>query len=341
MTNGILRVPSALNFPAWAEVWPGILTAITIALAASFVAEHQGGPQLLYALFFGMAFNFAANGPKIKAGIDFASRQILRFGVALLGARITLEQLSGIGTGPMLLVIGGLIATILFGTLLGRVLKRPLVEGVLTGGAVAICGASAALAISAVLPKTEENQRFTLFTVVGVTTLSTLAMIAYPALASALGLDANAAAVFLGGSIHDVAQVVAAGYLISPEVGDTAVFVKLLRVAMLLPVVLVLSILFRGDGTQGTRPPLLPTFLVGFAALMALNSVGVIPQQVSKACSDLSRWCLVVSIAALGVKTSLQQLAQLGWRPVLMMVANTVFLATLILAGLYMLGQHH
>ena len=336
MTTGILRLPPALQPPALAEIWPGLLTAITIALAATFVAEHQGGPQLLYALFFGMAFNFAANGPKVKAGIDFTSRQVLRFGVALLGMRITFEQITAIGTGPILLVAGGLVLTILFGFLLSRLLGRPAAEGVLTGGAVAICGASAALAISAVLPRNEENQRFTLFTVVGVTTLSTVAMIAYPSVARALDLDPQAAAVFLGGTIHDVAQVVAAGYMISPEVGDSATFVKLLRVAMLLPVVLMFSVLFRGKsgGQEGSKPPLLPGFLVGFAVLVAINSMGWIPQSVSQWGSGLSRWCLVVAIAALGVKTSLQQLAQLGWRPVFLLAADTVFLAGLILGGI-------
>ena len=326
-----------LQLPDWPVIWPGVLTAITIALAATFIAEHQGGPQLLYALFFGMAFNFAANGEKVKAGIEFASRQILRFGVALLGARITAEQISGLGAVPIMMVIGGVVLTILFGALVGRLLGRPKTEGLLTGGAVAICGASAALAISAVMPKNEENQRFTLFTVVGVTTLSTVAMIAYPAIARALDLDPGAASVFLGGTIHDVAQVVAAGYMISPEVGDGATFVKLLRVAMLLPVVLVFSLVFRTRGEGGARPPLLPGFLIGFAILVVINSIGIIPKPVTDAASHLSRWCLVVAIAALGVKTSLQQLASLGWRPVLMLAVDTVFLAGLILGGLLLM----
>jgi len=325
----------AQRLPLWKALWPGVLTAITIAMAATFVAEHQGGPQLLYALFFGMAFNFAAQGPKVKAGIEFASRQILRFGVALLGVRITIDQIASIGSVSIYMVIGGVFLTIIFGVLLGKVLQRPTVEGVLTGGAVAICGASAALAISAVLPKSEENQRFTLFTVVGVTALSTVAMIAYPSIAKFLELSPNASAVFIGGTIHDVAQVVAAGYLISPEVGDTATFVKLLRVAMLLPVVVILSLLFRSQGGgQGSKPPLLPLFLAGFAALIVINSLGWIPAPVVQGFSGLSRWCLVVAIAALGVKTSFQQLAALGWRPVLMLVVDTVFLACLILGGL-------
>lgn len=188
-----------LRLPDWPVIWPGLLTAITIALAATFISEHQGGPQLLYALFFGMAFNFASNGDKVKAGIEFASRQILRFGVALLGARITFEQISGLGTVPILMVIAAVVLTILFGALLGRMLGRPKIEGLLTGGAVGICGASAALAISAVMPRNEENQRFTLFAVVAVTTLSTVAMIVYPAIVRAVGLDEGAAAIFLGG----------------------------------------------------------------------------------------------------------------------------------------------
>ena len=333
-----MRMIAALRQPAWPDWGPGLLTAITIALAATFVSEHQGGPQLLYALFFGMAFNFAANGPKVKAGIDFASRQILRFGVALLGARITMSQIVGLGIQPVLMVIVGVTSTILVGALLARLLRRPLLEGLLTGGAVAICGASAALAIAAVLPRNEENQRATLFTVVGVTALSTLAMIVYPTIAKALGMDANSAAIFLGGTIHDVAQVVAAGYLISPQVGDTAVFVKLLRVAMLLPVVAIFSMMLRGRASeQGEKPPLLPNFLIGFVVLVAVNSLGWIPPVVAHGLSDLSRWCLVVAIAALGIKTSLQQLAQLGWRPVLLLATETLFLAGLFLGGLCLL----
>lgn len=323
----------------WQTLWPGILTAITIAMAATFVSEHQGGPQLLYALFFGMAFNFASQGEKVKAGVEFSSRQILRFGVALLGVRITLEQIASIGSISIMMVVAGVFFTLTFGYVLSRIMRRPAVEGVLTGGSVAICGASAALAISAVLPKSEENQRFTLFTVVGVTALSTVAMIVYPSIAKFLELDPNASAVFIGGTIHDVAQVVAAGYLISPEVGDTATFVKLLRVATLLPAVVILSLLFRSQGGgQGAKPPILPGFLLGFGVLIMINSLGWIPAPVVQLVSGLSRWCLVVAIAALGIKTSFQQLASLGWRPVLMLVVDTVFLACLILAGLML--QH-
>jgi uncharacterized integral membrane protein (TIGR00698 family) len=322
---------------SWRALIPGLLTVLTIALAATFISEHYGGPQLLYALLFGMAFNFLAADPKTGVGIEFASRQVLRFGVALLGARITIAQLAALGVGPVVLVIVGVVATIGFGAWLGRRLERSAAEGLLTGGAVAICGASAALALSAVLPKNADNQRITLLTVAGVTALSTLAMILYPALARTLGLDADATAagIFFGGTIHDVAQVVGAGFMISPKAAETAIVVKLLRIALLVPAVLAFSLMYRGQQTQAeSRPPLLPGFLVAFLVLVGLNSVGVIPKEVTDALSLLSRWCLVAAISALGIKTSLQQLADLGWRPVALMVGETVFLAALNLSGL-------
>ncbi len=214
-----------------------------------------------------MAFNFLADDPRIQSGIEFVARRLLRFGAALLGARITMGQVTALGMGPVVLVVVGTVATIAFGAFLGKRLERSTTEGLLTGGAVGICGASAALALSAVLPKNAENQRFTLLTVVGVTSLSTLAMILYPAIARLLHLDPTAAGVFFSGTIHDVAQVVGAGTMISPEAADTATVVKLLRVALLVPAVLVFSLMYRGDKTaQATtvRPALLPGFLVAF-----------------------------------------------------------------------------
>ena len=304
-------------------------------LAASFVAEHRGGPQLLYALLFGMAFNFAAEGAKVKEGIDFAGRHLLRFGIALLGARITFEQVADLGPLVLVLIPAGMAVTIVLSGWLARRFGFTRAEGLLAGGAVAICGASAALALSAVLPRTPQSQRFTLLTVVGVTTLSTVAMIIYPAIGGALDLDPKAMGVFLGGTIHDVAQVAASGYMISPEVGDAAIVVKLFRVAMLVPTVVIYSLMFRDAGeAAGPRPPLLPGFLVAFVVLAVVNSLGLLPSMAIGAATDISRWCLVIAIAALGVKTSFKQLAELGWPPVALLVINTMVLAAVVLGAL-------
>lgn len=339
MARAILsRSRSLWHSEVWRAKLPGVMTAIAIALAASFLAEHHGGPQLLYALLFGMAFNFAAEGPKVREGLDFAGRHILRLGIALLGARITLDLVTGLGPVVLLLVPASMMLTILLSGWLGRRFGHSRAEGMLTGGAVAICGASAALALSAVLPRTPQSQRFTLLTVVGVTTLSTLAMIAYPLIGGVLGLDAQQMGVFLGGTIHDVAQVAASGYMISPQVGDTAIVVKLFRVALLVPIVMTYALMFRAEATaDGPRPPLLPGFLLAFVVLAAINSLGFLPAIAVTAATEASRWCLVIAIAALGVKTSFRQLGELGWRPVALLVIETLVLAGVILAGLIIL----
>ncbi len=322
------------------KCWPGMAIAIVIALAATFVADSYGGPQLLYALFFGLAFHFLAHDPVCQPGIEFCSRTILRTGVALLGARITLAQIVSLGATPILMVLCAVAATMLFGLLLARRLGRPRTEGLLSGGAVAICGASAALAIAAVLPQTKENEKFTLLTVVGVTTLSTLAMVVYPLIVKLLGLTPETAGIFIGGTIHDVAQVVGAGYMISSHTGDVATFVKLTRVACLVPVVLGLSILFqsRAGKTELRTQPLVPVFLIGFIWFVMANSIGVIPAAATDWINHASRACLVMAIAALGVKTSFQSLASLGWRPVAMLVAETAWLAIFVLTALAVMG---
>jgi uncharacterized integral membrane protein (TIGR00698 family) len=319
---------------------PGLMVSLAIAMASAFIADHYGGPTLLYALLFGMACHFLSEDSRCLPGIEFTSRTILRIGVALLGARITLEQIGSLGWGTVLAAVFAVTATISVGWVSARLLNVRADFGVLTGGAVAICGASAALAISAVLPRHEHSERDTLLTVVGVTGLSTLAMITYPIISKLLGLSPEHTGIFLGGTIHDVAQVVGAGYMISPATGDIATVVKLLRVALLVPAVVVIAWLFRRQqGMQadsGRRIPLVPGFLLAFICLVAVNSSGFLPHAITDAMSETSRGCLVIAIAALGLKTSLQKLASVGWRPIALLVGETLFLAMLVIGLLYL-----
>lgn len=319
---------------------PGIIASLIVAASASFLSEHYGAPVMLMALLLGMALGFLSEEGRAVAGIRFTSSTILRIGVALLGMRITVEQILSLGGTLMAVVIGAVFLTISFGILLSRLLGQSRDFGILSGGSVGICGASAALAISAVLPQNKDSERNTIFTVISVTALSTIAMIAYPPIAQWFGLDAQQAGVFLGATIHDVAQVVGAGYSMSDETGDTATVVKLLRVAMLVPIVFSLSLLLRKRGaTGGPRPALpLPLFIIFFVLFVAINSSGVASTQVQEFAGDVSRWCLITAIAALGMKTSLKSLLEVGWRPATLLVSETVFLATLILFAVKWLG---
>jgi len=315
---------------------PGVLMSVVVAAAATFLAGHYHAPVMLFALLVGLAVNFLSLEGPCKAGIEFTSREVLRVGVALLGMRITFSQIAQLGWHPVVMVVASVVITILVAMLAARAMGMKALFGLLTGGATAICGASAALALAAALPPHPDKERSTLFTVIGVSALSTLAMIVYPMVARLLGFDALQAGAFLGGTIHDVAQVVGAGYGMSPETGDAATVVKLMRVAMLLPVILCAALITRvqGGGHGGQRPPLLPWFAVGFIVLAAVNSTGWIPSSVQAFANDLSGGCLVVAISALGMKTQLKELARVGIKPIVLMVGETVFLALLVIGML-------
>ena len=265
-------------------------------MAATLVSTLHGGPQLLYALFFGLGFHYLSNDATTKPGIEFCSRTVLRLGVGLLGARITASQIAGLGWSTAAIVVAAVVTTMLCGSLLGRRLGLTRAQGVLSGGAVAICGASAALAISSVLPRNKESERFTLMVVVTVTVLSTLAMVAYPVIAKVLHLPPELAGLFLGGTIHDVAQVVGAGYMLNHETGDYATIVKLFRVSMLAVVVVVVSTLFKrqreaqADGPTARRQPLVPWFLWMFVALVVVNSAGWMPAPGQQLLAELAQW---------------------------------------------------
>ena len=323
----------------------GFLVSVVVAAAAQFLSEHYGAPAMLMALLLGIAFHFLAEeeGSSCKAGIEFTARTVLRFGVALLGARISVELMIGLGPRLIAVVVFGVILTILFGLLGARLLGRGWRFGLLTGGSVAICGASAAMAISAVLPKNEHSERNLIFTVLSVTVLSTLAMIIYPILTENFAFNDEVSGVFLGGTIHDVAQVVGAGFSVSNETGEVATLVKLIRVAMLAPVVLIISILVRRHAeegeTSGKRPPILPMFVVGFLIFATLNSLGLIPVIVVEWMSSLSRWALLISIAAVGMKTSLKRILDVGGQAIALIIAETVFIALFVLLGVMLLGH--
>ena len=153
-------------------LFPGVLAAVTVAIASRFLADHYASPIMLFALLIGMAFHFLYQDKVCCHGIDFASKSVLQFGVALLGLGVTIDQVVSIGIVPLVVVMFTIFLTLISGPLLARFFKRGWRLGLLTSGAVAICGASAALAIASVLPKNEFSERNTIFTVISVTTLS-------------------------------------------------------------------------------------------------------------------------------------------------------------------------
>ncbi len=312
----------------------GFLLACLVAAAAQFLSEHYGAPAMLMALLIGMAFNFLAADPLCAPGLAATSTTLLRSGVALLGFKLSVAELTELGFRSFAVVLGLMALTIGFGVVMAPLLKRRWRFGLLTGGSVAICGASAALAISALLPKGKQLEQDTLFTVVAVTALSTMAMIFYPALFAMLGLSDAQSGFLIGATVHDVAQVVGAGYSISETAGNIGTIVKLQRVVML-PVVLLIVILVSGEGQAKSLR--LPGFVLAFLGCFALNSTGLVPSQVAALAAAGSQWLLLIAISALGVRTSLAAGFSLGPRHLILIVAETVFLLLMALLSLRLL----
>ena len=315
-------------------LFPGLVVVGTIAAAAGFLSIHYKAPVMLFALLIGIAFNFLASDERCAPGIEFSSKKILRFGVALLGFRVTFDQILGLGTNVLLLVPILVISSIAISWILAKLMGRKYLFGLLTACAVAICGAAAALAVASVLPNWKDRHRDTLFIVVCVTALSTFAMITYPILFKVAEFSDVEIGILIGSTIHDVAQVVGAGYAVSNETGDVATFIKLLRISMLPIVVILIALLLKGDDESRTiSSKAFPWFALGFALCLVINSSGFIPMVLSGFLSSVSQWFLVFAIAGLGVSTSLKSMMELGGKSILLMVLQTLaLLAIAILA---------
>jgi len=308
-------------------LFPGLIVVGTIAAAAGFLSIHYKAPVMLFALLIGIAFNFLASDERCAPGIEFSSKKILRFGVALLGFRVTLDQILGLGTNTLLLVPILVLSSIAISWLIAKLMGRKYLFALLTACAVSICGAAAALAVASVLPNWKERHRDTLFIVVCVTALSTFAMITYPILFTVANFNDIEIGILIGSTIHDVAQVVGAGYAVSNEAGDVATFIKLLRISMLPIIVILIAVLLKGDDESRTiSSKAFPWFALGFALCLVVNSSGYIPLIISGFLANVSQWFLVFAIAGLGVSTSLKSMMELGGRSILLMVLQTIAL---------------
>ena len=308
----------------------GLALALLIAACSQFLSDHYGAPTMLFALLIGMAFNYLADHEKCAAGIEFSSKTLLRIGVALLGFRLSFEEITAIGVLPAATTCLLVFCTIGAGLLVARLFGFRPSFGLLAGGSVAICGASAALAISSVVPKKSIGERDVLFVVIAVTTLSTIAMVSYPIIFGLMGISDTAIGFLLGATIHDVAQVIGAGYSVSGEAGDTATFIKMLRVAML-PLVMIL-ITLASPARQGSKLHL-PWFLVAFILFTILGNMVALPETLLNSINDFSRWLLVTAISALGVKTALSSILTVGGKQITLVVGVTVLLLILAMSA--------
>jgi uncharacterized integral membrane protein (TIGR00698 family) len=299
-------------------IFPGLAACGVASAAAAWLSDHYHFPIILLGLLVGLSLNFIAHDPRTHRGLDFASRTCLRLGIVVLGLQVTLAQIGALGPTPFLALLGVMLCAFAGAMLGGRISGQSTYAGILAGGATAICGASAALALYGVLGKDRLSQAQFALTLVGISLASAFAMSVYPMLATELHLNDREAGFLIGASIHDVAQAIGGGYAFSDTAGGYATIVKLARVALLAPAVALASLAL-GSGEQGAAPGrwrrlILPWFITGFLAVLVLNSLVAVPAGLTQAALTGSKVLLLLAVTATAMRSRMDLLMQMGWR---------------------------
>jgi uncharacterized integral membrane protein (TIGR00698 family) len=320
-----------------------LLTAVITALA--FGLRMLPGvaifSPMILAIVLGMVLHNSIGTPKLaKPGVMFSLRRVLRFAIILLGLQLTAEQVVEVGAGGIAVIAATLVCTFLFTTWLGRMIgvDRKLSELIAAG--TSICGASAVIATNTV---TDAHDEDVAYAVACVTVFGSIAMFVYPLLPGLLHLDAHAYGLWAGASIHEIAQVMAAAYQYGQQAGDAAAVAKLSRVAMLAPVVIILGILGarRMNSENRTRPAVkapMPWFVLGFIALVGVNSVITVPADAKVVIVSVTTFLLSMALAAMGLETDVAKLRAKGIRPLILGLAAFLFVATFSLGLVEALG---
>ncbi len=321
-----------------AERLPGIALAVAVA-AAAFAVKAAGLPliasfsPLMLAILIGMAVrNFLGRPEAARAGLAAALRAPLRLGIVLLGLQVTLTEILAIGWAGLAILTFAVAATFLFTVWMGQRLGVPRGLTTLIAAGTGVCGASAIVAANTVVRDDDESVAYALATV---TLFGTIAMFGYPLLASGLPLGELAYGLWSGASVHEVAQVVAAGFALGQTSGEFATVSKLARVLMLAPLVLLMGLWAqrlssRGDVGNGRAP--MPWFVFGFLGMVLLAGTGWIASDWRSAANLATQALLAFALAAVGLETDLRKLVAQGWRPLALGATATLFIASTTLA---------
>ncbi|MBZ9684390.1 MULTISPECIES: YeiH family protein [unclassified Mesorhizobium] len=309
-------------------VIPGIVLVAMIT-AVAFSARNVSGfalfSPMILAVVAGMVYSNVLGTPvHAKAGIAFSQKRLLRFAIVLLGFQLTLGQVVSIGAGGVGIVALTLGATFVFTITLGRLIGVDAKLTQLIAAGTSICGASAIVATNIVTDARDEDVTYA---VASITLFGTIAMLGFPLLAPLLGLDQHAFGLWAGASIHEVAQVIGAGFQNGTQSGEIATVAKLTRVAMLAPMIIALGLMARrkSDDQSAARPPM-PWFVAAFVAVVALNSLVTIPAEVKQAVVLATTIMLTMGLAAMGLQADISQLRSRGLRPLALAFCAFLFI---------------
>jgi uncharacterized integral membrane protein (TIGR00698 family) len=327
-------------------VAPGLMLTGTIAAAAFALRQLPGVATfspLILAILIGIAFHNVVGTPIwAKPGVTFSLRRLLRLAIILLGLQLTAAQVAEVGAVGVGIIVATLLATFIFTTWMGRVLGVDAKLTQLIAAGTSICGASAVIATNTVTKAHDEDVTYA---VACVTVFGSIAMFVYPLLPDLLHLDPRAFGLWSGASIHEIAQVVAAAFQDGQKAGEFGTIAKLSRVMLLAPLVIGIGLMAArssdaaqaGLDAKAGRPPM-PWFVLGFIALVGVNSVIVIPPETKTWLVFLTTFLLSVALAAMGLETDIRKVTAKGFRPALLGALAFIFIAGFSLTLIKLIG---
>lgn len=330
MVNRQNKVKSTLN-PNFLK---GILLTLLIALVAKYIATFPFFSilgQLVIAIILGMTWRAIFKVQNSwQVGISFSSKKLLRFGIILLGMRLNLADIYHAGANVFLIAVINLLFALIVVYGLTKIFKVDQKLGILTACGTAICGAAAVVAIA---PQIKANEKETAVGAAIVALLGTIFTLIYTLLYSIIDLTPTAYGIFAGGTLHEIAHVIAAASAGGNEAIDIAVIVKLTRVALLVPVAIVIGIFYRrmdkSEEKKAFSLSIIPWFILGFLAMSAINSLGIIPANVSQALVDTAYILIAMAMAGLGLNVEMKTFKELGVKAFIAGLIGSVCLSVL------------
>lgn len=319
------------------KIIPGMLFSIALA-ALAFLAQNQLGMlgTEVYAISIGMLLGNLMKLPDILSlGIQFSEKKILGWAIALLGLQLSFRNLTlSVWLVPVLIFV--IVISILLGRTIAKRINVNPGCGYMIGVGNAICGASA---IAAVSPFLDKKSHETGVAIGVVNLLGTIGMMLLPLLALGLGLSQEESGVLIGGTLQAVGQVVGGGYALGDEAGQVATLVKLGRVLMLGPIVIITALIMHKGSAKLDRKRILPGFILVFVALLILVNVFDIPSEFLENIKTLNKWLLTVAMAAIGLQIKFKDLLTQGPRALLL--GSIIFVVQIAIVLGYIYGQQY
>ncbi len=321
---------------------PGLLV-VGFAASAAFVAHRALGvlSPLTAAVVIGVVLSNTRRIPgPCFAGIQWASKKLLRLGVVLLGLRLTLTDMWKLGAKGLALVVGVVAITFFATQWMARKLGLSPTLGLLVATGFSICGASAVAAMKGVTPEAKEED--VVYSVALVTLCGSLAIVTLPIVGAWLGFRGHTLGSWIGASVHDVAQTIAtASAAGSDDVKEAAIVVKLTRVVLLAPMVIGVSVSHRrhvvDPAETGSRPPLLPLFVACFLAMIVVRTTGMVPSGVLSTAKTAETLLFAAALVGLGVGVRFDKLRRVGVRPLVLGLASWAVIAGVSAFGVWTL----